>query len=266
MLHRALEMQGVHDRRGARCFTLLEMMVVIVLIVLVMGLVLPQTLSTLSRSEFTEAQNQVEALLMLARADCQRQGVPIQVVARASRGGAGAMELRAAPMSIPSEVGEEAPARSPGGRDGGASGTGRGHVGGVGRVVTLPPGVRITATPPRGKGDLGSVVGGAGEPADPASAAGPSQDGQADADVVVAVFFPDGRVVPAGPRYLVRLGAASGDPGQAVRLEINGWTGAVTASRVAVDGVTAEGSRDDAGPPARREDSSGPGGSEGGGR
>ncbi len=207
------------SRRG---FTLAEMLVVIALFALILSIVVPFTVSQLHRTSLVEGQQRLEAVMMLARADALRRGVAVRVVARG--GGEAGVDL------CGQDVVEKTDLRAVLGELHGGSEWASSDKSDLvpresklrdspgGPLATLPPGLRILVTlKPERESDSTSA-------ADGGSAAG-KPSGSVD-EVVIGVALPDGQFESAGARYLV------GRTGDAAKIEVNRWTGAVTVTPV----------------------------------
>ncbi len=204
------------QRRDVRAFTIMELMVVLAIILGIAAIALPLALDDAKRAAFGEAEQQLEAILLSARADSQRTGKTVRV-----RG----VELDDRWLLIEEEVIEES------GTDGAAA-RGGGEAGPRTRVIqesALPARVRLARTreEAEGKSDrLGQDV-----PAE--DDGGPGEDLAAvdatrgSAALQVAMFLPDGQIVPTRPLHL------GGPDGRVGEVSVNSWTGAVTVAVLA---------------------------------
>jgi len=241
----------------ARGFTLIEMLVVVLLIVLIAAIVGPLAISEIGRTSMKEAEQQVEAAAMLARADAQRRGAVVQLLARPAdevRGiGVELISIDLTSDGASHGSGDESAGRLEDGLGAGADSTTPGKAGdtsgGAGvkvsgglvrekSILILPLGVRMQSVlvdteEASNGGSLdapGRLDAGGGRKSD---SAGEGVDA-ADALMPLCVFFPDGQIVASTPRYLVSRS------GRAVSIQINAWTGRVTATTVEKPGARDE--------------------------
>jgi type II secretory pathway pseudopilin PulG len=205
--------------RSPGAFTLLELLIVIVLLISIGAIITPFTIGGMDRSAFDDAQRHYEGAVMMARAEAQRRGVVLELVARSDSGGS---------TLCTREV--EQQSRGEQGADGGAEQS-RASVGvGENELLAFSAGISVSdvdptlkTEPDQGQQDpampdgTGSNVSGTGPASSPSG------------EIVLGLFFPDGQIEPAAPRFLV--GAAD----RVARMEINRWTGAVVASVVVHD-------------------------------
>lgn len=203
-------------------FTLLELMVALALAVVLAAVVLPVSLSWLPAAGLDEAPPRIESALALARADAQRRGVVVEIVAIETPGGI--TEIRARDVADENaEDEEENHARATGRRD-------------ETILAELPKGTKLRRAGSEEEGGLPPFE----EEIEPAGAVQAS--GAGPIEIVLAIALPDGRIVAEGGGELRVIG---GDARWAA-LGINGWTGAVTArpGASAGDGDTDRGTQD----------------------
>lgn len=224
-----------------RGLTLLELLIVVVLIGSMGALIAPFAIGRAKRIAMSDAQQQVEAILTLARADAQRSGTPCRVVAREDREGRVELHASAVPFSLaPLERlsdDDEADGSDAGftAADPGVAEAPAAHteaptgVEASRTAITLPRGVRLTDVLPAAE------RGRSGREVEPDVGTVPNWDLRGEVsweaerpadEVVVAVFLPDGGGRTFGRRFLVS------EQGQAAEVVINEWTGAVRVQRV----------------------------------
>lgn len=187
-----------------RALTILELLIAIVLIASLTALVVPAVLGRVGEFSLDAAARQVEAAFVAARAQSQREGLPVAVVARPEAGGGVGLCLEAMSASAGEEQADAPPALAP-------------------AAWTVLP-TRVTLTD--------SAVDGERDGFAPASAGAGAErfgDGGAAQRLLVAVVLPDGTASAAGERYL------AGPGGERWRLRVNRWTGAASFERVVVE-------------------------------
>jgi Tfp pilus assembly protein FimT len=191
-------------RRGV---TILELLVVIGLLLALASVALPIVVTRAAGSALPEAQQQVEAALMLARADAQRDSAPVRVRARACA--QGGMELVAETVEL-----------RQGGTDRGAASAdadGSDPVSGsdertrLSAVYTLPRGIVLSDSVKSADAVAHQPL---AEPVTGGAAAAASNDW-----VLLAVFLPSGEAIRPGPRYLID------ERGRAAELVVEPWSG-----------------------------------------
>lgn len=222
-----------------RGFTLIEMLVVVLLIVLISAIVGPLAVSEIGRTSLREAERQVEAAAMLARADAQRRGAVVQLLARPEDEARG-IGVEIVSIDLTSQDGSASEAAEDGLDDGLGAGAGVGvppgtpAASGAGArpekvVLTLPVGVRLRSSPPATGGpnaeDLLDAPPGTELRGESSGTARDGEDGPGGL-LSLCVFFPDGQIFASTPRYLVSR------TGRAVSIQINRWTGKVTSTEV----------------------------------
>lgn len=190
-----------------RALTILELLIAIVLVASLTALVVPAVLGRVGDFSLDAAARQVEAAFIAARAQAQREGLPVAVMARPEAGGGVGVFIEA--MEAPEEPSEDgfAPAEPL-----------------VAAWTVLPS--RVELTDSAGEGDLGEF-----SPAQDGEAGELQGDDGTDRDetappLLVAVVLPDGTASLEGERYL------EGPGGERLRLRVNRWTGAARFERV----------------------------------
>lgn len=216
-------------RRG---LTLVELLAALALLLLLLALSLPAVQGRMAGARFDSARTQVEAAIVVCRAEAQRQGrVLALTVGPTGRGELGLfmepIDAAAAAGAIDRAGGEE---RLAGER--GASDTSKPPP----LWGALPEGVVVSDQPPQHKGDASLAT--VEEQFTPPGAPG---------RMTIAVFFPDGSAASRGPVY-ISLGEA------AAVATINRWTGsAAVAPYVIADRSPEEQEPREEPPPQRRE-------------
>ncbi|MGE3320914.1 MAG: Tfp pilus assembly protein FimT/FimU [Phycisphaerales bacterium] len=201
-------------RRG---MTLLELMVVLAIVLALASVVAPAFVQWSRASKLPQAGNQVEALMMMAQADAQRQSVPVRVVARVGAGGATELVTERVELLAPGGA-EQEPMFESGGAEGEATASrstrasrttgpsGMGAAGVVSATCTLPAGVSVIERVPEPGADgiepAAASVESVARPEGPAARVG-MFDAEPRAGILMAVFLPDGEAVWPGPRFLV---------------------------------------------------------------
>ncbi|MBC7771965.1 MAG: type II secretion system protein [Pyrinomonadaceae bacterium] len=254
-----------------RGFTLIEMLVVVLLIVMITAIVGPLAISEIGRTSMKEAERQVEAAAMLARADAQRRGAVVQLLARPADDLRGiGVELisidltgevtdAAESVAIPADAGDVSATGNPTSDADGINGFNSprttSSAGNVKEksILILPAGVQMRTALPQAFGD-----GNRDSPeafGNPGAAIADGEDSSDEtrgsselrAPLPLCVFFPDGQIVASMPRYLISRS------GRAVSIQINRWTGRVTATPVETetrsDDITKAENVPDGGPP-----------------
>jgi prepilin-type N-terminal cleavage/methylation domain-containing protein len=208
-------------------FTLIEVLAVVAILAVITALVMPAVENRLEAERFSSAGRQMEAAIVMARAEAQRRGVPLTLTARAIASGETGLFVEAVPgveegsaHQGRKRVEEGATSSAPAGDQGsGASTMVRAA---DAPVVVIGAGVRVTARAP-------SVDSGPGLKGQVDGVAPPVGSTESDS-VVIARFMPDGTAIAAGPVYLVGAGTAAA-------YTVNRWTG--SASVRVVDGASA---------------------------
>jgi prepilin-type N-terminal cleavage/methylation domain-containing protein len=206
-------------RRG---LTLVELLAALALVVVLSALAMPTFQGRLEEARFDAGKRQLEAAVMVCRAEAVRHGRPLLLVVRVIRAGERGLYMeRVAPEAAIGAAGPEgidAP-DSPGG-SGVPEGSGPAVESNLPTPVwaVMPGRVRVSNRPP--EPDVGgNAVARGGKGAAVASFEG-SGPGERAAEVRIAVFFPDGSALGSGPVYVT-----SGS--LAVVGTINRWTGSV---------------------------------------
>ncbi len=231
-----------------RAFTILEVLIVVLLLVLIGAVVAPIAVSEIGRTSLEEGKRQVEAGVMLARSDAQRRGVVLRLWASnpgMTEAPTAAVELYTIDL-YPSKNEAVSSDRTSSENDRpGASG----YRDGTERIVlVLPAGVCVSNFAP---GGLRSEGADRAESEDWLGTTGNSVVGETgdevDVPVLIATCFPDGQVVQVrgdgeGCFVYRQNGGSAGSPrgagsgraiGEGWSLRVNSWTGAVTATPVA---------------------------------
>lgn len=208
-------MSRARSARRARAFTLIELLVVLAIMIAIAAIVLPLALDDAKRASLGEAKEQLEAVLLSARADAQRTGKTVRVMA---------FEQDGRWMLSEDEVQDADATRGSFLDSGGASGVLTRTM----QVMGLPEGVRIGVTRDAAEGRaIGSGADGGGfddqgsvAPQLPSGAdeAGVTTDGM---EVQIAMFLPDGQISATHPLYI------GGSDGRVGELSVNSWTGTV---------------------------------------
>ncbi len=179
-------------RRG---FSILELLIVVGVIVALGAVVSASLFGLAAGARFDEAVRRVEAAFVLARADAQREGRALAIVADSGPEGVELVLERFEPDS--------AMAAKPAGPAGGPESR---------RLVLLPGGVRVTDHLPPAPGTAAS-------PAVPDAEAGADRAEGGRESVRVCVMLPDGGAWASRPMYLVGPGE------RAAKIGVNRWTG-----------------------------------------
>lgn len=190
--------------RGRGAFTLLEILIALAIVVALLALVAQPLARRLGDSRFRETLSQIEAAMMLVRADAQRNGSAIEVFARDGRAG---FQL----LGREVDFGQGAPPEDE------SSGQGTAH---ERLVFELPAGFVI------GESELSSAPRKAESegmapppvPVDEESGAG----GDADPAGAVVVFLPDGSAARG-----TGSGVVTDRAGRRAEMKVNTWTGRV---------------------------------------
>jgi prepilin-type N-terminal cleavage/methylation domain-containing protein len=183
--------------RAARGLTLIEVLAVIAILVVVTAVAAPEIRSRLGDASLDAAAGQLDATLIQARAQAQRRGVALRLVARRLRDGTAIATRPLVEETEESAAPGKEPAEPP-----------------LDVLWTVAAGIEVTDRDPGAK-----QTGSDGAKATPAEAVGE--------DLVLATFLPDGSAIAAGRVFLVR--------GQsAYALSINQWTGGATMTRLQV--------------------------------
>jgi prepilin-type N-terminal cleavage/methylation domain-containing protein len=218
-------------RRG---FTLLELLIVLGVLLALIALVFPALGSRVAGARFDAGKRQVEAALVMARAEAQRQGR--------------AMALRSCPAAQDAGLCVEPfDAVIP---EGEAGATGEQKADTPQPWVVLPRGVRVTDRVPQSGASSGAAAEDRPESADDLwGAAAKSKRplvSPGSASVVIAVFQADGSAWAPGGSYLVQENVGEGP--RVVEIRVNRWTGSAAMHEVNLNAPDATES-----PPAGRE-------------
>jgi hypothetical protein len=179
------------------------------------ALVLPLALDDAKRASLTESKEQLEAVLLSARADAQRTGKTVRVAAFEQDGRWMLSEEEMADAAGASD------SSTAGQVDGSAARTKSLQ------VMGIPDGVRIGLTREQAEGRppgaaaaaSGLEEAGAGEvPLFPDDEAGNAAEGT---EVQIAMFLPDGQIAATRPLYI------GGSDGRVGEISVNSWTGTV---------------------------------------
>jgi type II secretory pathway pseudopilin PulG len=178
-----------------RGFSILELLIVLGVVVALGAVVSANLFGLAAGARFEEAVRRIEAAFVLARADAQREGAALAMVADSGPERVALVLERFEPGSA--VEGERAdPAGGRASR----------------RLVLLPAGVRVEDQLPVGTGTTDS-------PAVPPAEAGASRNASGRESVRMCVMLPDGGAWTSKPVYLVGPGE------RAARIEVNRWTG-----------------------------------------
>lgn len=184
----------------SRGFTLIELMIALAIMAMLAGIVLPIGISRLNASSFSQTQRQLESAVGIARADAQRRGRLLKLVAIDSGGSVAIWSIERGST----ETGAEAGRRE--------------------FVMELPAGASIIPAPAANAEDADSDA----EEDEWESAR--SDDvrrraegaGEDSAERALCVLMPDGTVSP-GETLVLR-----GRGGAMARMDFNPWTGMIT--------------------------------------
>ncbi|MCW5777532.1 MAG: hypothetical protein KIS87_13935 [Phycisphaeraceae bacterium] len=209
-------------RRGA--FTLFEVLVAIALLIAAASLAAPALARRMGAALFDESSRQLEGAIALCRAEAQREGRPVALVAQPARDG---LRLLARPIGDDDPVDGIVDANGSG--DGWfmpadeSSGSRRGREASRREipVFVLPSGVRMSAERPvpleaigLGGASLGAGVG--------LSPIVGGTEGESDGLQTIAVFLADGGALETAPFWLI------GPEGRSVEVRISAATGKAT--------------------------------------
>lgn len=188
---------------SARGFTIFELLVVLAITTLLAGIVLPIGLSRLAADRFTQTQSQLASAIIIARADAQRRGVIVRLIAVQDERGTAlwSEELEDAEPAKRDSAGERGAARRS-------------------FVLDLPAGTAFERVPVVEDDGAGSA---SGVPPDGDEDGGATESGEESRaqEFTLCVLMPDGAVAPGQGVLLV-----SGE--RAVRVRLNMWTGDAT--------------------------------------
>jgi type II secretory pathway pseudopilin PulG len=191
------------------------LLVVLAIMIAIASILLPLALDDAKRASLTEAREQLEAVLLSARADAQRTGKTVRVAAFEQDGRwlLAEEEVQGADATSGASVDE---ANAPGVQAR------------ILQVTSLPEGVRIGQTRDAAEGKKSGTEADGGEndgqdwEGPPLASGTDDVGGSVDGvEVQVALFLPDGQVVATRPLF---IGGADGRVGE---LSLNSWTGMV---------------------------------------
>lgn len=245
-----------------RAFTILEMLVVVLVIVLIMSIVAPIAVSEIGRSSLDESKRQFEAGVTLARADAQRRGVVLRLWARPaddSRATDSFFELytvdvysaesttprdESASPNVPPPDSDLS--SSPNAEPERPDATAANETPALTQtVLMLPAGIRVASSlPARFSLDPGADA----VPSDTLDSdpAGGLRDDTTDepgfSKTLIATCLPDGRVYAGRTAYLFA------EKGKAWSISINSWTGRVDAQSILPREFTSRPATDTPGP------------------
>lgn len=179
-------------------FTLIEVMIALAIVAMLAGIVLPIGLSRLNADSFIQTQRQLESAVSIARADAQRRGVLMKLIAVEAQGVVAVWSV---------EFGE-------------AGGGARGEMPKRREfVLELPSGAGVEPAP-AAEDEAEDTEEEEDERPRPAAAGAEAE--AAPVERALCVLMPDGTVV-AGEAMVLR-----GRDGKRVRIDFNAWTGALT--------------------------------------
>jgi len=230
-----------------RAVTLLELLIAIGLLVALAAIAAPSLMGQLSERRFDATVDAVTQQLLLARAEAQMTGRPVEVRAVTKRGDAvgqlgsptdgGAtppaevrheqwrVEARLLQLELPDEVMAESEVRTRGGADDHVDPT----IYEAWAQQPLPSGFAIVDERPSWLRELSHGASEDEQPANPTS--GPSGAGRrnndgADVPIRLAVFLPDGSSLIGDTAWLVE------DEQRAAAISVDAWTGLPTVQRL----------------------------------
>ncbi len=211
-----------------RGFTLLEVLIALGVLVALGALVSASLVGFASGARFDGGVRRIGAALVLARADAQREGRALSVVALE---GGGAVMLMVEPFEPEAAEGREqtgletrrATEEGPQSRSIaiGVPDHGKGSERARRRLVVLPAGVRISSEAPEAQSGKWKVESGHSAAEEAENAAGH----EGPETVRLCVMLPDGSAWAAAPVYVI-------GGSRAARLVVNRWTGAARAEPV----------------------------------
>jgi len=206
-------------RRG---LTLVELLAALALVLVISALVMPAFQGRLDEARFDSGKRQIEAAVMVCRAESQRQGRALALSVRPMAAGEYGlfMEPIAAEAAVRRTSRTAELSDSPESLWGSEPADPVEAAGDSGLPTpvwaTIPGRVTVSDRPPQEELALAGGDGRAGS-----VAAGDAQAGRPDTRVVtLAVFFPDGSAASRGPVYVISGPRVS-------TVSINRWTGAV---------------------------------------
>ncbi len=208
--------RGLKRRGAGRAFTIIELMVVLAIMLAVGAIALPLALDDAKRAAMREAQDQLEAVMLSARADAQRTGKTVRVIGVLLDGRWVLTEEEVLERMVSDDALT-------------GSGSFSSSPTRVIQELALPEGVRLGRTRDEAEGNVREAWEGGGEfgesdDGDADTTADPTEDGTPSGarEIQIAVFLPDGQIMATRPLY---LGGADGRVGE---VSVNGWTGALT--------------------------------------
>ncbi|MFM9994421.1 MAG: Tfp pilus assembly protein FimT/FimU [Phycisphaerales bacterium] len=212
------------NRRG---FSLIELLIVLGVMVALGAVAAVELGGASDEARLDAAIRRTRTAFALARAEAQRAGGPLALVARAGRHGT---RLEIEPFD---PAADDRASNAAGGETGGAARTNgaprRPRV-----IAELPERVTVSDRPPEPAAMLVStprVEGAAVAPTTPASPARPSATPEG---LRLAVMLPDGTCWVSGPRYVIGPGS------RVARITASRWTGLAHAERIEITGEVPE--------------------------
>lgn len=185
----------------SRGFSLIEILVAMAIMVMLAGIVLPIGLSRLNANSFSATQRQLASAVSIARADSQRRGVLLHLVAVESMNGVAIWSIER-----PVEGDAEAPERRS-------------------FLLELPGGASLADLPREESEEEADADEERAE--EPRGDSRQEGEGEAErSERTICVLMPDGTVVSAEPLVLVGRG------GERARIDINPWTGGMNFPRL----------------------------------
>lgn len=185
----------------SRGFSLIEILVAMAIMVMLAGIVLPIGLSRLNANSFSATQRQLASAVSIARADSQRRGMLLHLVAVESVNGVAIWSIER-PVERDTD---SLPRRS--------------------FLLELPGGAKFAELPrDEWEEDPDAEAEDIEEQREDVSRE--DEDETERSERTICVLMPDGTVVPAEPLVLVGRG------GERARIDINPWTGDLSFPRL----------------------------------
>lgn len=204
-----------------RGFTLMELLVVLGIVLALASVVVPVAVTWSRASHLESAGSQLEATLIMARADAQRHSSPVRVLARMTPSGEVELVSESVSLTDESSVFQDDGAVAPTSASGAPSkdqGESSVDASKVSSVSMLPKGVSVSQSLPSDS----PAASGESEASDSSQR---SERREGDW-MLLAVFLPDGEVVRPGPRYLVD------GQGKAAQVCVESWSGRVSVKQL----------------------------------